>query len=876
MSTRNENIRYTTYLNDKEVGKTINALYNHSRKLKNEIRRLEIGSEAWVAKMKELDDVNKQMKPLNDRLRGTESNITKLKNTAKSLLPAFSIGAIVTGLATLGKKLLQTATTMELVDKRARIVFGDSFGQIEKTADRVAAKMGLTNNEFINAATNTGDLLVPLDFTREKAANLSIELQSLAGALDEWSGGQLGAVEVSNILTKAMLGENEQLKQLGVAIRKDSEEFRDLVKIKMQDETMTKAQAEALTTLELIQKKTADAQTAYISGGSQLLRTQKSLILGLKERKEQLAGLLIPQEKSRDLVKQEYMAVNTLVQQLTDTNTKQEDRVRIFNQLKAIAPDIVEGMNAENIAYDKLNSNLARYNSLLIRKMALADLEDQVADQRVKVAERMSQRIHWENEGMEDMIELRARLAEAADNTDYTDAQREAAAAYGAELDRIMSSSDDVAMKMERSFLLLADGIDQNGERLVGMGDAFDDVKLYASDYYGTLLRDAAGIREHFRLENEELAELTQVTNEYTDAQERLFGVGENTTTTTTTPTGGGSPTLTGEKVGSGAMGPFNLTPDDWAKMEENRLKMIDQMNQFQFEVQQIGRTSKEQDLAETEQYYSDLTSQAQYFYENGLLGEMEYKELLINLETLFEQDKAAIREHYDKQQRERTAASVEFQKQMYEKAAIGTINTFSNMVGAISSLYSEQSEEAKGMAAFTTTLNAIASAVSAYNSAAQIPIVGSILAPIAAASALIYGFAQVKKIYSTKTPTFSAGDGYEMGGPTASYPHQAAMSEAGSEYVIPNWLRGDPQVAAYEDVIEAKRITGPASITNISNSSTVASSGTDPAMAAALEKNNELLERLNRDGVKGVWEWDNYKEGRDEMEQIEEEAKIT
>jgi hypothetical protein len=225
------------------------------------------------------------------------------------VLGAFGAALGLRELVNFGKTLLKIATSLEQVEKRARIVFGTSFPQIEKAAERLAKKMGVTTSQFINAAAATGDLLIPLDFTRKQAADMSLELQSLAGAMDEWTGGTIGVTEVSEILTKAMLGENEQLKRLGIAIRQDSEEFRNLVKQKQADENITKAQAMALATLELIQKKSADAQTAYAKSGTDLLRIQKSINLTWQRFKEHMAVALSPAKSATDIFKEQTTTV---------------------------------------------------------------------------------------------------------------------------------------------------------------------------------------------------------------------------------------------------------------------------------------------------------------------------------------------------------------------------------------------------------------------------------------------------------------------------------------------------------------------------------------------------------------------------------------
>ena len=83
-------------------------------------------------------------------------------------------------------------------------------------------------------------------------------------------------------------------------------------------------------------------------------------------------------------------------------------------------------------------------------------------------------------------------------------------------------------------------------------------------------------------------------------------------------------------------------------------------------------------------------------------------------------------------------------------QAASSTFSIMGELLTNISSLCEEGTEEYKGFAAAGAAMSAIASSVDAYKSVVGIPYVGPFLAPIAAASALLAGAAQVKQILAT------------------------------------------------------------------------------------------------------------------------------
>lgn len=73
----------------------------------------------------------------------------------------------------------------------------------------------------------------------------------------------------------------------------------------------------------------------------------------------------------------EYIEVNRLVGRLRDANLGEEDRVNIINQLKAINPSLIEGLDNEATAMDTLTKNLKAYNEEQIKRIQFGALQDQ-------------------------------------------------------------------------------------------------------------------------------------------------------------------------------------------------------------------------------------------------------------------------------------------------------------------------------------------------------------------------------------------------------------------------------------------------------------------------------------------------------------------
>lgn len=200
----------------------------------------------------------------------------------------------VAGGAVLGKSLLDTAARMEGLANKAKVVFGKELPAVSKWAEDSAAKMGVTRSAAVGMAAGFADLLVPMGFSRGEARKMSTDVVGLSGALSQWSGGTRSAAEVSDILSKAMLGERDSLKELGISIM-DADVKNELVR-KGQDKLTGAAleQAKAQATQTLIFAKSTDAQAAYNKGGLKVAGTLARVKAGFAELKERTATALAP------------------------------------------------------------------------------------------------------------------------------------------------------------------------------------------------------------------------------------------------------------------------------------------------------------------------------------------------------------------------------------------------------------------------------------------------------------------------------------------------------------------------------------------------------------------------------------------------------
>jgi hypothetical protein len=339
------NRQVSIFINGRAVENSLKGIRSEKGKINRELQRMVIGSEEYVQKSKEYDRINAKRSKHTRQLRGTNSALSKMTGGLTKFAGVAGIAFGVAEIAQYGKKLFDLGAEMELLGKKALTVFGQALPLVTEQAEQNATAMGLTTSAYTDQATAIGDLLIPMKFTREEAANISTEMVNLSGALSEWTGGQVSATEVSNTLSKALLGEREQLKTLGISIQEAD------VKARLAEKGLSKLtgtalqQAKAMATLELVLEKSTDAQNAYAENSDTMVRRSAALSAKVSELQEKLATTLIPVfEKLFAIVEVGVDAIAYLGQQ--------------FEGAGAGAERLVDGIAEQERAFSNLQSEL--------------------------------------------------------------------------------------------------------------------------------------------------------------------------------------------------------------------------------------------------------------------------------------------------------------------------------------------------------------------------------------------------------------------------------------------------------------------------------------------------------------------------------------
>ena len=157
-----------------------------------------------------LTSFERAMKKADKLLTKVSRNMKKVgkQMTMNLTLPIVAVGA----------GAVKMASDFEETDSKFKTVFSSMQKEAESTAQSFKENFGLSELAAKDMLGATGDLLVGFGFTEDKALELSNSVNELAVDLASFTNFSGGAKGASEALTKALLGERESIKSLGIAI----------------------------------------------------------------------------------------------------------------------------------------------------------------------------------------------------------------------------------------------------------------------------------------------------------------------------------------------------------------------------------------------------------------------------------------------------------------------------------------------------------------------------------------------------------------------------------------------------------------------------------------------------------------------------------
>ena len=155
--------------------------------------------------------------------------------------------------------LIKMASDAEETASKFAVVFQDVSEQAAESARNLAENFGLSSTAAKQLLGDTGDLLTGFGFTGQAALDLSTQVNELAVDLASFTNYSGGAEGASRALTKALLGERESVKSLGISIMEVDVQAKILELTQKGLTFETERQAKAIATLTIAQEQSKNA-----------------------------------------------------------------------------------------------------------------------------------------------------------------------------------------------------------------------------------------------------------------------------------------------------------------------------------------------------------------------------------------------------------------------------------------------------------------------------------------------------------------------------------------------------------------------------------------------------------------------------------------
>lgn len=254
-----------------------------------------------TAALRDVDRLKRELggagKGLDQSLRGlpapptfAASNVgaSKLSSTLRGLAAGVAAGAAVQFVS----DLAGAASDLAESTNKAKVVFGESFGQIETFAEGAATAIGQSSRQAFEAAGTFGNLFSSVGITGAAAADFSVNMVTLGSDL-----GSFNNIPVDEALEKiraGLLGEAEPLRSMGVFLSEAATKTKALELGLVDANGVMSESAKVQARYAIILEQTTLAQGDFARTADGLANTQKTLAARFEDVKAKVGEALLP------------------------------------------------------------------------------------------------------------------------------------------------------------------------------------------------------------------------------------------------------------------------------------------------------------------------------------------------------------------------------------------------------------------------------------------------------------------------------------------------------------------------------------------------------------------------------------------------------
>lgn len=277
-----------------------------------------------------------------------EGSIKSLKSMASKVLGAVGITLSVAGAKSAIDGCVEVASSIEEMQNKFDVVFGDMRNEVNKWAQEYSDAIGRNKNDIKTYLADQQNLLVGFGMTRQAGAEMAEQMTSLA--LDLASFGNMDETASVNAMTKAVMGESEAAKTLG-AVLNDSTRAQAMATLGLKGtydklDQLTKMQVNYQAILQQSPDAIGDCQRSLDSYES----TKKRYIAKLKEIKTIVGQFFLPTyQEILSIGAKGLTMIRDWLQKLTDLTDKLGGSQRVLSVLAAAFTAMLVAMNLKKI-----------------------------------------------------------------------------------------------------------------------------------------------------------------------------------------------------------------------------------------------------------------------------------------------------------------------------------------------------------------------------------------------------------------------------------------------------------------------------------------------------------------------------------------------
>ena len=246
------------------------------------VSHIVLNTSQWEDSVKRVNADQKEMGGMSAR------TAEKFRKTGRAMTVA---GGIILG--SLAAQISKASDAEETFSKFGT-VFEGAFGQASKAAENLAANYGLSELKSKDLLAATGDLLTGMGANSAQALDLSEKTQQLAVDLASFTNFSGGAEGASRALTKAMLGERESLKSLGIVVSEAMIKQKLMEKGQQNLTGQALLQAKAYATLEIATDQSKNAIGDFARTSSSFANQQRILQARIEDLRVEIGTQLLP------------------------------------------------------------------------------------------------------------------------------------------------------------------------------------------------------------------------------------------------------------------------------------------------------------------------------------------------------------------------------------------------------------------------------------------------------------------------------------------------------------------------------------------------------------------------------------------------------